>query len=90
MKITIDFDGIEIGRDYSFNFSVLTDGKVVQTSKHNDKKIIGPNLEDFEPEKTDKPMLGEPNLDDFVGKKTKQISDFKVESSFGDEKIGER
>jgi hypothetical protein len=80
MKISIDFDGIQEGKNYVFQFSLSSNGQVViadsttPTSQVAEKKENGaPSLEDFE-DKEKPPELGKPG--------TTMKRDFKVESSF--------
>jgi hypothetical protein len=83
MKISIDFDGIQEGKNYIFQFSLFSDGHVVfanSTPSNNNvikKENNAPSLSDFE----DKSPIIEK-----IGVKSKK--EFKVESSF-DGKLGE-
>lgn len=83
MKINIELDGIQEGKNYTIDFCV--NGEKVTTrrsssknssskqDKKDDKK--GPSIEDFEKkEKSNKPTLETPKVQ----------QEFKVESSFGD------
>lgn len=82
MKITVEFEGVQEGKEYEFKFSLTSDGKVKTSSprKKSEKKDEPPTLEDHEPKA---PTLEAPKLEE--PKKT--AKDFKVESSFGDKKL---
>ena len=78
MKITVDFDGVQEGKQYNFSFCLSSDGQVVVQKPFNEPKKPdekkGPRLEDFEKPKA-------PSLDDFEGKGKKKPTEFKIESS---------
>lgn len=78
MKITLEIDEIQLGKNYCFEFSVSEDGKLIKKSnnkpsidnKHKEQK---PSIEDFEKHiNNNGPKLEEPKIK----------KEFKIESSF--------
>lgn len=87
MKVTIEIDEIQEGKQYTIDFCISEDGSVkktnkVKTTNPSVEKKKGPSLDDFEE------VSRKPSLDDVPVIK-KKMSDFKIESSFGNDKISE-
>jgi hypothetical protein len=73
MKLNIELDGIQEGKNYNFSFCLTSNGEIVATSTTSSKdsaKSVFTDLKDQKPE-IDAPVLGEPPK-----------KEFKVESSF--------
>jgi len=78
MKISIEFDGVQEGKNYNFQFSLTEDGEVVvkkssPSKPRKPKEKQGPSLEDFEQKESKAPKIDEPTF--------KKDTEFKIESS---------
>jgi len=83
MDITINLSDIQVGKKYTLEFCLYEDGKkVIKKSTPASNKIqSGPCIDDIEKNTA-------PRIEDVKSEASKKgTSDFKIESSFGDNKI---